>query len=73
MERTIEADRTRPACKGGGRAFSGTRLSNIHTTPSNTPMETEALDPTTSAGQANTVWSKGKQNNRDALYNLQYL
>lgn len=67
MERTTEADRTRPACKEGGRAFSGTRLSNIHTIPSNTPMEKEALDPTTSAGQTKTVWLKGKQNNSDAL------
>jgi len=30
-------------------------------------MVTEALDPTTSAGQANNVWLKGKQKNWDGF------
>ncbi len=60
-------DRTRQAWKEGGRAFSGMRLSSIRTTPSNTPMEKEVLDHTTSAGQGNTVGVEGQHNNSDVL------
>lgn len=58
MVRTTEVDRVRPVCKEEGRAFSGTKLSNVHITPTNTPMEKEGLGNTTSAGQTNSLGLK---------------